>query len=244
MDISLKKCPCCGQIKSKLEFPKRKADKHGRYKDGLDYWCKECTKTSRLKWYSKFGLQYYKNWTELHRDRTNKTSLERYHKNKDVIRDKLNKRYKIDNDFRLMHIKAKNNWVKNNPEKVKLQKKRYYEEAKLDSFYRLKMNIRNSINKSLKRNKNGYHWENLVGYTLEDLKKHLAKQFVNEMSWENYGQWHIDHIIPVSVFNFKKPNDIDFRKCWDLKNLRPLWKEENLKKRNLLEIPFQPSLAI
>jgi len=65
------------------------------------------------------------------------------------------------------------------------------------------------------------------------------------MTWENYGTyWHIDHKIPIAVFNYEKPEDIDFRLCWSLKNLQPLEKIENIKKKDKLEKPFQPSLKI
>jgi len=66
------------------------------------------------------------------------------------------------------------------------------------------------------------------------------------MSWERLmaGEIHIDHIIPKSVFNFSDPKHADFKKCWSLKNLRPMWAVENLKKHNKLEKHFQPSLAI
>lgn len=181
---------------------------------------------------------------EQNREKCNKNSLDSYHRHKNRRRSELKKRYKIDKDFRLMHIRATRNWEKDNPEKVKLQKKRYYEKYKLNPINQLNMNVKKSIYKSLKRNKNGCHWEDLVGYTLQDLKKHLQKQFTNGISWENYGQWHIDHIIPISAFNFQKSDNIDFRRCWNLKNLRPIWKNENLKKGCFLKIPFQPSLSI
>jgi hypothetical protein len=50
--------------------------------------------------------------------------------------------------------------------------------------------------------------------------------------------------IPIAVFNYEKPEDIDFRLCWSLKNLQPLEKIENIKKKDKLEKPFQPSLKI
>jgi 5-methylcytosine-specific restriction endonuclease McrA len=65
------------------------------------------------------------------------------------------------------------------------------------------------------------------------------------MNWENYGSyWHIDHKIPISVFNFEKPEDYDFKRCWNLKNLQPLEKFKNMSKGNRLDKHFQPSLAI
>ena len=58
------------------------------------------------------------------------------------------------------------------------------------------------------------------------------------------GKLHIDHIIPVSVFNFTNDNHIDFFKCWSLDNLQLLPAKENLVKHNKLDISFQPSLQL
>ena len=101
------------------------------------------------------------------------------------------------------------------------------------------------IRKVLKNTKNNYHWESLVGYTACQLKQHLEKQFKEGMTWENYGfyGWHIDHIIPISVFNFSSPDDIDFKRCWALSNLQPLWAKDNIKKHNNLNSSFQPSFS-
>ena len=64
------------------------------------------------------------------------------------------------------------------------------------------------------------------------------------MSWENMDEWHIDHIIPKSAFNFETYKDMDFKRCWSLSNLQPLWAGENSRKHNHLEKAFQPSLRI
>jgi hypothetical protein len=64
------------------------------------------------------------------------------------------------------------------------------------------------------------------------------------MTWGNYGQWHVDHKIPISAFNYETPDDIDFKRCWALKNLRPMWAKENISKGAKLDKPFQPALAL
>lgn len=74
--------------------------------------------------------------------------------------------------------------------------------------------------------------EDLLGYSFEELKAHLERQFVGRMSWANYGRdgWHIDHIVPVASFNLETPDDPAFKACWALSNLRPLWGKENHEK--------------
>ena len=109
---------------------------------------------------------------------------------------------------------------------------------------RLSQCISSAIYRSLRENKKANHWEDIIGFTLEQLKHHIEKQFVEGMSWDNYGEWHIDHIIPLSAHHFKDASDIDFKKAWGLKNLQPLWSTDNQKKWAKLDKPFQPSLLI
>jgi predicted nucleic acid-binding Zn ribbon protein len=69
-----------------------------------------------------------------------------------------------------------------------------------------------------------------LDYTGEELYNHLESQFTDGMSWDNRNNWHIDHIRPVSSFNYDSTEHPDFKKCWALNNLQPLWAEDNLKK--------------
>jgi hypothetical protein len=96
------------------------------------------------------------------------------------------------------------------------------------------------------RIKNGRSWQALVGYSVDDLRQHIENQFKDGMTWERFlaGEIHIDHKIPVSAFNFITTEDIDFKRCWAISNLQPLWAKDNLKKKDKLLKPFQPSLAI
>jgi hypothetical protein len=103
-----------------------------------------------------------------------------------------------------------------------------------DPFVRLNHSMSGGIRSSLKKGqKNKRHWESLVDYTFEDLKKHLEKQFTSEMNWDNYGPfWTLDHIIPLSWFYFETTDDIGFKDAWGLENLQPLEYSLNYKKRN------------
>lgn len=126
---------------------------------------------------------------------------------------------------------ANKRWAMAHPDKVKIKWQR--------------ATISRRIRQSLCGTKGNRHWEDLVGFTINQLRKHLERQFSPEMNWENYGTyWHIDHIIPISAFNFEKPEDIDFRLCWSLKNLRPLEAKQNISKGAKTNVFFQPSLLI
>ncbi len=73
--------------------------------------------------------------------------------------------------------------------------------------------------------------EMLVGYTRDELVSHIERQFSGRMAWHNYGKsWHIDHIVPITAFSFTSPDDVEFKACWALTNLRPLLKKQNLQK--------------
>lgn len=125
-------------------------------------------------------------------------------------------------------------WNKNNPDKFKKIAKRSRDKIRSTPKGVLNHRMEVAMNISLKGNKNGRKWESLVGYTINDLKLHIEKQFKDGMSWELLIQSkiHIDHIIPKSHFNYSTPEDDEFKKCWGLENLQPLWAKDNLKKSN------------
>ena len=125
----------------------------------------------------------------------------------------------------------------------KAKRKRADQKRRINPISRLNSSLRRAINQSLKRGKMSIPKERILGYTLGELVEHLEKQFVPNMTWDNYGpKWHVDYKIPLAAFNFEKPTDIDFKKAWALKNLQPLWACKNIKKQDKLDKPFQPSL--
>lgn len=88
-----------------------------------------------------------------------------------------------------------------------------------------------SLKKARGRYKCGRHWESLVGYTVEDLKRHIERQFLPGMSWARRSEIDIDHIVPLRCFKFDGPDHPEFRAAWALTNLRPLWKSANVRKQ-------------
>ncbi|WP_164903166.1 hypothetical protein [Rhizobium leguminosarum] len=113
-----------------------------------------------------------------------------------------------------------------------------------DPAFRIKQSISRAISSSLKSGKGGRRSFDILGYSRVELMESLERKFLPGMSWENYGEWHIDHIIPLAAHNITSVDDIDFRQAWSLGNLRPLWAIDNMKKGAKLSKPFQPSLAL
>jgi hypothetical protein len=65
----------------------------------------------------------------------------------------------------------------------------------------------------------------LLGCSIEFLKRYLKSKFKLGMTWKNYGKWEVDHIKPCCSFNLSKVSEQ--RKCFHYTNLQPLWKKEN-----------------
>ncbi len=83
---------------------------------------------------------------------------------------------------------------------------------------------------------------NLVGCSKEDLKKRIERQFKKGMSWDNYGEWQIDHKIPCKKFDFT--NEQDQKDCFHYSNLQPMWRSENASKQDRILTPTQIGISL
>jgi hypothetical protein len=126
-------------------------------------------------------------------------------------------------------------WRDENRDKWRETKRNYEKTRKAnDPLYKLINNFRTAIYQVLKeRNiqKNGHYFD-ILNYTPEQLIEHLENKFTGDITWDNYGEWHVDHITPISSFDIKEIGDEEFNKCWSLENLQPLWGDENIRKSN------------
>ena len=82
--------------------------------------------------------------------------------------------------------------------------------------------------------------EDLLGCSFKDAVKHIESLFTEGMSWDNMGEWHIDHIIPLSSANTK----IELIKLCHYRNLQPLWAVDNMSKSSSIAEPVQTYLPI
>lgn len=129
--------------------------------------------------------------------------------------------------------KKKSEYYKRN--KVELMKKNIeYQRVRYanDEGFKVATAARNMLKRVLrvaKKEKHGGSYE-ILGYSRDELMENIRGKFLDGMSWDNYGEWHIDHIKPVSLFikeGETRPEVIN-----SLENLQPLWKEDNLAKSN------------
>jgi hypothetical protein len=90
--------------------------------------------------------------------------------------------------------------------------------------------MKQAIKRGLREGKAGRSWRDLIGYSVEALTDHLERQFLPGMSWENMGDWHIDHRQPLVSFKFGTVDDPEFKAAWALTNLQPLWNVDNWSK--------------
>lgn len=110
-----------------------------------------------------------------------------------------------------------------------------------DPSYRIVGNLRSKIRLAMKAEKTDKkdRFNKLLGCSPSELVKHLELLFKEGMSWENYGLkgWHIDHIKPCASFDLT--NIEEQNKCFNYKNLQPLWAKDNLSKGANVIWPLQ-----
>lgn len=122
--------------------------------------------------------------------------------------------------------------------------KKMYKTPKGKLAWFMHTSIWDALKKDKKRIKTDNGWSKLVGYSAKQLKRHIKNQFKKGMTWKKYlsGKIHIDHRIPKSWFRYKKHTDAEFRLCWALGNLQPMWGKENLHKSNSYAHPTSHQL--
>lgn len=188
--------------------------KHKLTSDKLTHDCKECIK--------KRSRDYRKENKHKRAEQDKKY----YHNNKEKIK-KYQKKYQKENKEHLLEYKKE--WYEKNRERViERVGKNHRKRLKEDINYKLAYYLRCRLRSSIKKNAKSGSFVRDLGCSIDELKAHLECQFKPGMTWDNYGKWHIDHIMPLASFNLS--NREQFLKACHYTNLQPLWAEENLSK--------------
>lgn len=206
-DIECKYCAKCDTFVDVNNFAKNK-----NTWDGLHCHCFPC-KRRRAKTY------YIDNSQTI----IEKVSLYTQN-NKEKVKD-YQQLYQQENKEKINQTHQK--WIQENIEKVREDRKLYERKRRQETEYRILSNLRNRLGRAAKGSKSDTT-ANLIGCDITVLRIHLESLFQSDMTWDNYGKWHIDHIIPCASFDLTKSEDQ--RKCFHYTNLQPLWAIDNLKK--------------
>lgn len=134
--------------------------------------------------------------------------------------------------------REKQRWKNRSREQAKKYKQKRIESGKAaayererkiaDPTYRFKQSVRNNVFNAIRKNgyKKSKKTEEILGCTLDYFRQHIESQFLEGMSFENHGEWHIDHIIPLATAKTEE----DVLRLNHYSNLRPLWALDNLRK--------------
>jgi len=201
-----------------------------------------CNKLSRTT--PEERSQYLKEYQIKNKDRIKKQKKNKYLENREYILEKA-KKYRQENRDRI------NAWAKKyRQENVELLRERdkKYRDNNYEKQRRLKRNnfnrymrenpnfkigitLRNQLRQALKNNsvKKTISVIKLLGCSIQEFKEYISKKFTEGMSWDNHGEWHLDHIRPIASFD--NLEDIKQQeKCFHYTNFQPLWASENIRK--------------
>lgn len=160
---------------------------------------------------------------DLYRKENRDRILEQRRKNYAMNYKEKYREYRKKNKDRIRQSKQENKQKYNERTKIR-HKERYHS----DIEYRLRISLRNRLNKVITRDSKKASVLKLVGCGLHELKLYLESKFTEGMTWNNYGKWHIDHIKPCCSFDLT-----DFaqqKQCFHYTNLQPLWAKDNISK--------------
>jgi hypothetical protein len=194
--------------------------------------CVECCRARSRRNAKRYGERrreyrrkyYQKNREEIRR----KTALYREN-NRELLREKSRDYHWRNRDARRQSSRA---WYEANRDRHNEYGNRWWRDKyRADPAFRVGWAARDYLRRTLEAlgdGKGGRKTFEILGYTPSDLKEHLEKQFTKGMSWGNYGEWHIDHIIPVAEHIRNGETDPAVINC--LTNLRPIWAADNMRK--------------
>jgi len=248
--IETRLCPNCKRWLALKLFSKNRC-----MWDGLQRWCKECIKKYNTANMKKIVIKG-REWRLSNPEQCKKTRADYYQAHKQesyeyckarrLSNPERQKAY--EEKFHAAHPERGKEYRQRSKEKNPEAYQRWYNRGNKKRRATLKGklcdNVASNLYQSLKGDKEGKRTFEILGYTYKQLKQRLTRTMPDGFSWQDYmaGKLHLDHKVPISVFNFKKTTDIDFRRCWALKNLQLLPAIDNIKKGAKLDKHFQPSL--
>lgn len=184
---------------------------------------------------------------QANRDRLNSVSRDYYANNTEAQRESARKRHERNAERNNTVSKAYQEKHRDRLLALKREsgKERFHELYGNDRAFTLRHRVRALMRATMTTNKGGRRMQEILGYSYDQLRTHLENRFTTGMNWERFmaGEIHIDHRIPVAYFKPEAQDSLEFRMCWSLTNLRPLWAAENISKADRLPGDFEELLA-
>ena len=185
--------------------------------------------------------EYLKEYRLKNKEKIAKSKKEHYLKNEESIK-KYRQEYSLKNKENI--AKQKKAYSLNNKENIAKYKKKYYlnnkeyllkirsiwdiKRRKNNPNYKLRNNLRSRVWSALKGASKSAPTMELIGCSIDKLWNHLESKFEPWMTWDNYGEWHLDHIKPCASFDLTCP--VQQLACFHYTNLQPLSATDNLSK--------------
>jgi len=218
----MKKCTKC-----KIEKELNDFGKHKENKDGLTGDCKSCKKEYDKERYQA-NKERFKEYRKEYYQANKEHRIEQMKEYRKAKKEKI-KEYYQDNKERFKEYTKE--YRKANKERINEYINEYHKERRLkDPLFKMRVNLRCRTSNAFKNK--GYNkstkTQEMLGVDWEVCKANIERQFTKGMSWENQGDWHIDHIIPLASANTEQ----ELKKLCHYSNLQPLWAVDNLMKSN------------
>jgi hypothetical protein len=201
----MKQCCKCKRVLSESDFYKNKLSK-----DGVHWYCKKCQ--------NKYSANY---------DKTNP-------RRKQYLKE-YSRKYYATNPRRKEYLKKYNetyfNEYAKTPKRKQYISKYFKVKYKTDENFRIGKVMRGKLYTALKWKDSwraNHKGVECLGCDINFFRKYISNQFQENMSWGNYGEWHLDHIMPLVNFDLTKKSERE--KCFHYTNIQPLWKEVHREK--------------
>jgi hypothetical protein len=229
-----KRCTKCKREKALQEFNRNTAAKDGRHSS-----CRACCSDANRRWYSNpenraKRAERVRRWYANPENRAKTAeALLRWRQNpENRAKDaEWARRYMQNPENRAKHAESDRR-RRQNPEFRAKNAEYLRRRRQTNPQFRLAHLLRNRLRHALKGTVKSARTMELLGCPIEHLVKHLESKFQPGMSWENQGEWHVDHIKPLASFNLTDPEQQ--REACHWTNLQPLWASDNIRKGDKL----------
>jgi len=251
-----KKCTKCGEVKQMECFSKYKRNNDGYHpwcklcqkqyreenKERIAKYQKQYREENKehLKQWREENKEHLKQWREENKERKAESQKQWREENRERINEHAKQYYEENKEYYKQYRQENKERRKQYYQENKERNKHYYQEnkerileyhkqrRKIDPLYKLKRNLRSRTGDAFKRKsyRKTSKTAKMLGVPFEIAKDHIERQFTKGMTWENHGEWHIDHIIPLA----SAETESELIKLCHYTNLQPLWAMDNLSK--------------